>query len=151
MSTDTGSSEAHILDGVRILDLTTGIAGPYCSKLLADAGADVVKVETGGADPLRAWGSGALFEFLNASKRSVTTDEGLAEGADVILSNAGDDVGPTPPGEPRRRRRDDHALRSRRPMGGATVDRVHAPSGVRFDRPTGASREPSPGGGRAHR
>ncbi len=92
MSTDTGSSEAHILDGVRILDLTTGIAGPYCSKLLADAGADVVKVETGGADPLRAWGSGALFEFLNASKRSVTTDEGLAEGADVILSNAGDDV-----------------------------------------------------------
>lgn len=39
----------------------------------------------------RAWGSGALFEFLNASKRSVTTDEGLAGGADVILSNAGDD------------------------------------------------------------
>ena len=92
MSTDTGTTDAHILDGARILDLTTGIAGPYCSKLLADAGADVVKVEAGGVDPLRAWGSGALFEFLNASKRSVTTDDGLAEEADVILSNAADDV-----------------------------------------------------------
>ncbi|MER3453335.1 MAG: CoA transferase, partial [Acidimicrobiia bacterium] len=58
----------------RVLDFSTGIAGPYCTKLLADAGADVVKIEPSGGDPLRRYGSGALFEFLNTSKRSVTRD-----------------------------------------------------------------------------
>jgi crotonobetainyl-CoA:carnitine CoA-transferase CaiB-like acyl-CoA transferase len=57
-----------------MLDFTTDIAGPYCSKLWADAGADVVKVEPAGGDPLREWGSGALFEYLNTSKRSVQGD-----------------------------------------------------------------------------
>src|SRR5436190_21492605 len=60
-----------ILDGVRVVDRTTDIAGPYCTKVLADAGADVGKVETSTGDALRAWGSGALFEYLNQSKRSV--------------------------------------------------------------------------------
>ena len=75
-----------------MLDLTTGIAGPYCSKLLADAGADVVKVEGVDGDPLRAWRSGALFEFLNASKRSVLREDGLAENADIILSTVAGDL-----------------------------------------------------------
>ena len=66
-----------VLEGVRVLDRSTGIAGPYCTKLLADAGADVVKVERDTGDPLRAHGTGSLFEFLNASKRSVTDDAGL--------------------------------------------------------------------------
>jgi len=67
-----------VLDGIRVVDLSTEIAGPYCTKLLADAGADVVKVEPPTGDPMRRWGPsarggepGALFEFLNTSKRGV--------------------------------------------------------------------------------
>ena len=82
-----------ILDGTRVLDRTTEIAGPYCTKLLADAGADVVKVEAPGGDPLRRWRSGGLFEFLNASKRSIEGDDGaLVAGADVLVSDIPVDV-----------------------------------------------------------
>jgi crotonobetainyl-CoA:carnitine CoA-transferase CaiB-like acyl-CoA transferase len=80
------------LDEIRVLDRSTGIAGPYCTKLLADAGAHVVKVEPAGGDTLRAWRSGALFEFLNTSKQSVTGEWGeLVAGADVLVTD--DDVG----------------------------------------------------------
>jgi len=82
-----------VLDGIRVVDLSTEIAGPYCTKLLADAGADVVRVEPPGGDPLRRWGSGALYEFLNTSKRSVTGDpadagvQALLAAADVIVAS----------------------------------------------------------------
>ena len=78
-----------MLEGVRVVDLTTDIAGPYCTKVLADAGADVIKVEPPDGDPLRRWGSGALFEFLNTSKRSVQgeTDE-LVAAADLLVAGA---------------------------------------------------------------
>jgi len=74
-----------ILSGVRVLDRSTGIAGPYCTKVLADAGADVAKVEST-PDPLRTWGSGALFEYLNASKRSIAEDTGLDAAADILVT-----------------------------------------------------------------
>lgn len=81
-----------MIDGVRVLDRTTGIAGPYCTKVLAGAGADVVKTEPPGGDPMRRWRSGGLFEYLNAGKRSVVGDDrDLIQGADVVVSeNPGD-------------------------------------------------------------
>ncbi|MFN8643096.1 MAG: CoA transferase [Candidatus Binatia bacterium] len=100
------------LSGVRVLDLSTEIAGPYGTKLLADAGAEVLKVEPPAGDPLRRWSAsgralapgedGALFRFLNTSKRGAvldwTTAPGraavldLATGADVVVESF-------PPGE----------------------------------------------------
>lgn len=76
------------LDGVRVLDASGGIAGPYATKVLADAGADVVTLEPDGGHPMRTRGSGALFEFLHASKRSVHGSTGdLIAGADVYVTD----------------------------------------------------------------
>src|SRR5260370_26947393 len=89
-----------MLHGVRVVDRTTQIAGPYCTKLLADAGADVVKVEGPGGDPLRRWRSGGLFEFLNASKRSVLDDDDLVERADILVADHRVDVASLPAANP---------------------------------------------------
>lgn len=82
-----------MLTGVRVVDCSTGIAGGYCSKLLADAGADVVKIEPPDGDPLRTWRSGALFEFLHTNKRSIIgtpTDAevlDLCARADIVIES----------------------------------------------------------------
>ncbi|MDT3443422.1 CoA transferase [Pseudofrankia sp. BMG5.37] len=101
------------LAGVRVLELATQIAGPYCGKLFADAGADVVKVEPpGSGDLMRAWsasgsrpvGDGALFRFLNTSKRSVAVDldssrvRALAAAADLVIVGGALAGGGTPGG-----------------------------------------------------
>jgi len=99
------------LDGVRVLDLSRVLAGPWAGQLLADLGADVVKVERPGTgDDTRAWGppylkdaagrdttEAAYFLCTNRNKRSVTIDIARAEGqalvrqmaqrADVLLEN----------------------------------------------------------------
>ncbi len=104
---------AGALSGLSVVELGSMVAAPYCGKLLADLGADLVKVETPGfGDPARRRGPfpddvphlerSALFLYLNTSKRGVTLDLGaepgrhifrdLVQGADVLIEDR-------PPGE----------------------------------------------------
>lgn len=84
------------LGRLRVVDLSTGIAGGYATKLLADAGADVLKLEPPGGDPLRRWSAsdptgtagGQLFSFLHTSKRSAVADLRSAEGRSLVLDLA---------------------------------------------------------------
>jgi crotonobetainyl-CoA:carnitine CoA-transferase CaiB-like acyl-CoA transferase len=77
-----------ILAGMRIIDVTVSLAGPYCTQLLGALGAEVIKVERpGGGDETRAWGSGAespLFLAANANKRSLALDLSRREGRGVL-------------------------------------------------------------------
>jgi alpha-methylacyl-CoA racemase len=74
------------LEGLRVLDLTRLLPGPFCTMLLGDLGADVIKVEEPGAgDPARHGTTGALFLLVNRNKRSLTLDLKTAEGRDLLL------------------------------------------------------------------
>src|SRR6185369_4956380 len=91
------------LDGVRVLDLSRVLAGPFCGMLLSDLGADVVKIEdTGPGDESRTWpphkdGESAAFLVINRNKRDMTLDLKAPEGvavlkrmvatADVLIAN----------------------------------------------------------------
>lgn len=91
------------LHSVRILDFTRVLAGPYCTALLADLGADVIKIEPPQGDdyrhigPFQKDGSSALFECVNRGKRSIVLDLtsardreiacALARDADVVVEN----------------------------------------------------------------
>ena len=96
-----------MLDGIRVLELGEGISAPFCARLLADYGADVIKLEHPGGDPGRRAGpfvgddphpeKSIPFLYLNTNKRSVTLDPGTASGrllldrllqtADVVVEN----------------------------------------------------------------
>ena len=78
------------LDGLRVLELGGEIAAPYATKLLADLGADVTKFEPPEGDPLRTWGSGGLFVYLNGAKRSVVADLATDGGRADLLAAAAD-------------------------------------------------------------
>jgi len=81
------------LDGVRVLELASEVSASYCGKLLAELGADVVKVEPPGGDPLRAQAPvdptgaepiGAVFRYLNGSKRGLWGDLTTERAAEAV-------------------------------------------------------------------
>src|SRR5689334_18824385 len=94
-----------LLDGVRVLDLSRVLAGPYCAMLLGDLGADVLKVERpGDGDETRGWGppfdergQSAYYLAINRNKLGVTAELGRdadrarlrdwIAGADVVVEN----------------------------------------------------------------
>jgi crotonobetainyl-CoA:carnitine CoA-transferase CaiB-like acyl-CoA transferase len=84
-------SELRPLDGVRVVDVTSSLAGPSATQLLAALGADVVKVEPLGGDHARAWGppflagEGAMFLASNAGKRSFAVELGDPRGLEALL------------------------------------------------------------------
>jgi len=96
------------LEGIRVIDFGRFIAGPYCAMLLADMGADVIRVERreGGEDryvgPITETGEGGLFLGLNRNKRGMTLDPShslareitrrLVQGADIVIVNLPLDV-----------------------------------------------------------
>src|SRR5208282_1289739 len=80
-----------LLAGIRVLDLTTSVAGPFATMLLADMGAEVLKVERPGTgDDARAWGPPFLdgeslwFLSVNRNKRSLCLDYAQPEGLQVL-------------------------------------------------------------------
>ncbi len=93
----------ELLDGVHVLDLTVALAGPYCTMLLGDLGADVIKIEPPEGDQSRGWGppfidgESSYFLSVNRNKRSVVLDLKqpggqrsaleLAARADVVVEN----------------------------------------------------------------
>ncbi|QRY50938.1 CaiB/BaiF CoA transferase family protein [Mycolicibacterium septicum] len=86
------------LDGYTVIDLSSGIAGAYATKILADGGADVIKVEAPEGDPLRRWSAsgarigpdedGALFTFLAGGKHSVVVDPDAPRLLDRLVAAA---------------------------------------------------------------
>ena len=102
-STAAAAGSGPPLHGIRVLELASYVTGPHASALLADMGADVIKVERPGGDDARAWGppfvdgESAWFHAANRGKRSIGLDirhpEGrsvldrLLEQADVLIEN----------------------------------------------------------------
>jgi crotonobetainyl-CoA:carnitine CoA-transferase CaiB-like acyl-CoA transferase len=88
--TERSDGMDDVLAGVRVLDFGRYIAGPYCAALLADLGADVIRIERrgGGEDrwvaPVGEDGVGAMYLTMNRNKRAMTLDPGAPEGREIV-------------------------------------------------------------------
>ncbi len=86
----TGPAERPPLDGIRVLDLTRVLAGPFCAMALGDMGAEVIKIEEPGkGDDTRGWppflgGEATYFLAVNRNKKSLTLNLKPAEGQDIL-------------------------------------------------------------------
>src|SRR2546425_7808898 len=86
----TAAAMANVFDGIRVLDFGRYIAGPYCAALLADLGADVIRIERigGGEDrwvaPINDDGIGAMYVAMNRNKRGMTLDPSSADGREIV-------------------------------------------------------------------
>jgi crotonobetainyl-CoA:carnitine CoA-transferase CaiB-like acyl-CoA transferase len=81
----------NVLDGIRVIEMTEALAGPYCAMLLGDLGADVIKVERPGiGDQARGWGPpfvgdmSAYFLSTNRNKRSIALDYNQPKGLEAL-------------------------------------------------------------------
>ena len=97
------AKSAGALAGIKVIDLTRVLGGPYCTMILSDHGADVIKVEPPQGDEVRDWGppfhegDASYFIGVNRNKRAIALDLGkpegkavllrLLEGADVLIEN----------------------------------------------------------------
>ena len=105
LTTEQSSRRSGSLTGIRVVDLTTNVAGPFATQILGDLGADVIKVERPTGDDTRGWGppfwegsdESVSFSTLNRNKRSIVLDlrapsglaaiERLITQADVLVQN----------------------------------------------------------------
>src|SRR5882757_8437837 len=104
MSTEAPQRSRPALEGLRVIDFTHFIAGPYCTMILGDLGADIVKIEspTSGGDSMRTFrpqvaGESGPFIWANRNKRSIAIDLATPAGlgiardliatADVLVEN----------------------------------------------------------------
>ena len=81
---------AGAMTGLRVIDLTRVLGGPYCTQILADHGADVIKVEPPAGDETRDWGppfheeDAAYFIGINRNKRSIGLDTKVGSEASLL-------------------------------------------------------------------
>lgn len=91
MTLSKSSSIVGPCAGIRIVDMSSMIAGPFCSQILADLGAEVIRIESVGSDPMRAKypvynGMSAMFEQMNRGKKSVCVDIKSKEGRELVYA-----------------------------------------------------------------
>ena len=82
--------DAGALAGCKVIDLSRVLGGPYCTQILADHGADVLKIEPPGGDETRGWGppflgdTASYFVGVNRNKRGMTLDLSQAAGQELL-------------------------------------------------------------------